>query len=573
MNLSFQHIEYLLALAVVPVLLLLYFFVLNWKKRTIKKIGDAALVQEMIKNYAPQKFALKFVLVLLAITSGVFALANLRSPKGMEQVSRNGIDVMIALDVSKSMLAQDIKPNRLERAKQAISKLIDKLSNDRIGIVVFAGRAYLQMPLTGDHGAAKMYLSSASTDIVPTQGTVISDALKMCNASFNSKEKKYKAVVLISDGEDHDEGALKIAAQMADEGIVINTVGIGSPQGSTIIDELTNQEKQDAAGNVVITKLNEEELMKIAEKGKGSYQLFGNADELANKLDAQLASMDQRTVTEDSLVNYKYFFPYFLILSLVLLIVEFFISERRSVDIRRLSVGKTDSKTRTALTALFSMMLLTVCLTPMDALAQNSKQLIKKGNDAYEKKDYENAVTQYQQATVKNPADPTAAYNLGNALYKNKKADEAVQAYDEAASKAASKTDKSKAFYNKGVVLQNNKKLPECIEAYKNALKLNPQDEDARQNLQKALQQQKEQQQKENKDKQKEKKPKDDKKQKEKDKPKDEEKNEQPKPEPSKLSKQDAEEKLKALLQQEKNLQDKLRKVNAATSAKPEKDW
>ena len=281
------------------------------------------------KIYAPQKFALKFMLVLIAITSGVFALANLRSPKGMEQVSRNGIDVMIALDVSKSMLARDIKPNRLERAKQAISKLIDKLSNDRIGIVVFAGRAYLQMPLTGDHGAAKMYLSSASTDIVPTQGTVISDALKMCNASFNSKEKKYKAVVLISDGEDHDEGALKIAGQMAEEGIVINTVGIGSPQGSTIIDELTNQEKQDAAGNLVITKLNEEELMKIAEKGKGSYQLFGNADELANKLDAQLASMDQRTVTEDSLVNYKYFFPYFLILALVLLVAEFFISERK----------------------------------------------------------------------------------------------------------------------------------------------------------------------------------------------------------------------------------------------------
>jgi Ca-activated chloride channel family protein len=203
---------------------------------------------------------------------------------------------MIALDVSKSMLAQDVKPNRLERAKQALGKLIDKLSNDRVGIVVFAGRAYLQMPLTGDHGAAKMYLGSASTDIVPTQGTVISDALKMCYASFNTKEKKYKAVILISDGEDHDEGAFKIAQQMTEDGIVINTVGIGSPQGSTIIDELTNQEKKDVNGNTVITKLNEDELKSIAEKGNGSYQLFTNADELVSKLDAQLASMDQRTV-------------------------------------------------------------------------------------------------------------------------------------------------------------------------------------------------------------------------------------------------------------------------------------
>ncbi len=565
MNFNFQHTNYLIALAAIPLLLILYFFVLSWKKRTIKKIGDANLVAEMIKNHSPQKFALKFVLILAAFTLGVFALANLRSPKGMEQVNRNGIDVMIALDVSKSMLAQDVKPNRLERAKQALGKLIDKLNNDRVGIVVFAGRAYLQMPLTGDHGAAKMYLSSASTDIVPTQGTVISDALKMCYSSFNTKEKKYKVVILISDGEDHDEGALKIAKQMTEDGIVINTVGIGSPQGSTIIDELTNQEKKDVNGNTVITRLNEEELKSIAEKGNGSYQRFTNTDELVTQLDAQLASMDQRTVTENSLVNYKYFFPYFLMLVLILLIAELFISERKSVGNQQAAVGKSELKKAVALTVA-------VCMLSLHSKAQNDKALIKKGNEAYEKKEYDNAVKNYQQVAEKNPANHTALYNLGNALYKNNKTDEAVQAYDGALSNSTSNADKAKAFYNKGVVLQNNKKLPECIEAYKNALKLNSQDEDARQNLQKALQQQKEQQKKENKDKKEEKKPKDDKKQKEKDKPKDEEK-QQPKPQPSKLTKQDAEEKLKALLQQEKNLQDKLRKVNTATSAKPEKDW
>ena len=572
MNLGFQHTDYLIALAAIPLLLILYFFVLNWKKNTIKKIGDENLVAEMIKNHSPLKFALKFVLILVAFAAGVFAVANLRSPKGMEQVNRNGIDVMIALDVSKSMLAQDVKPNRLERAKQALGKLIDKLNNDRVGIVVFAGRAYLQMPLTGDHGAAKMYLSSASTDIVPTQGTVISDALKMCYASFNTKEKKYKAVILISDGEDHDEGALKITKQMNEDGIVINTVGIGSPQGSTIIDELTNQEKKDVNGNIVITRLNEEELRAIAEKGNGSYQLFTNTDELVTQLDAQLSSMDQRTVTENSLVNYKYFFPYFLMLALFLMIAELFISERKSVGNLQLAaqsilrIGKSTLKKAVVLTVV-------VCQLSLHSKAQNDKTLIKKGNEAYEKKEYDNAVKNYQQAAEKNPANPTAQYNLGNALYRNNKTDEAVQAFDGALSNATSNADKAKAFYNKGVVLQNNKKLPECIEAYKNALKLNPQDEDARQNLQKALQKQKEQQKKEDKDKKEEKKPKDDKKEKEKDKPKDEEKQEQPKPQPSKLTKQDAEEKLKALLQQEKNLQDKLRKVNTATSAKPEKDW
>lgn len=561
MNFSFQHIEYFTVLAAIPLLLVMYFFVLNWKKRTIKKIGDERLVKELFKNYSPAKYAVKFMMILAAFTFAVFALANLRSPKGMEKVNRNGIDVMIAIDVSKSMLAQDIKPNRLERAKQALSKLIDKLSNDRVGIVVFAGRAYLQMPLTGDHGAAKMYLSSASTEIVPTQGTVIADALRMCNSSFNTKEKKYKAVILISDGEDHDEGALKIAGEMADEGIVINTVGIGSPQGSTIIDELTNQEKLDANGNTVVTKLNEDELKKIAKKGNGIYQLFTNTDDLVTRLDKQLGSMDQRTVTEDSLVNYKNYFPYFLMLALLLLVLELFISERKRMQIAKAAVSQNFP--------IISFFLITCLFFSNTAAAQNEKTLIKKGNEAYEKQEYDNAILNYKEAAGKTPDNPIAQFNLGNALYKIKKLDEAVRAYDNALLNAGSKGDKSRSYYNKGVVLQNNKKLPECIDAYKNALKLNPGDEDARQNLQKALQQQKQEQKKDDQDKKKDQKPKEDKK-KEKEKQKEKE---EPKQQKSKLTKQDAEEKLKALLQQEKNLQDRLRKVNTATSAKPEKDW
>ncbi len=560
----FQHTEYLLALAGIPLLLLLYFYVVNWKKKTARKIGDERLVKEMTRNYSAQRFGLKFILIVLAFGITAFALTNLRSPQGTEKVNRNGIDVMIALDVSKSMLAQDIKPSRLARAKQLLGKLMDKLTNDRIGIVVFAGRAYLQMPLTGDHGAAKMYLSAASPDVVPTQGTVIADALQMCNSSFNAKEKKYKSVVLISDGEDHDEGAIKVAEQMAEEGIVINTIGIGSPEGSTIIDETTNEAKKDINGNTVVTKLNEEELTKIAAKGNGIYQLFTNTDEVVSKLDAQLGSMDQRVVTEDLLVNYKNYFPYFLFVALVLLVLELFIAERK----------KDGGKQPAAWGGLFkTVTIVLLMLLPGLTFAQGDKAIIKKGNEAYAKKDYEAATVNYKKAIEKDPADPIAQYNLGNALYKNNKADDAVNAYENAVSSAKSNEEKAKSFYNKGVVLQNNKKLAECIEAYKNALKLSPDDEDARQNLQKALQQQKQQQQKEKQDKEK-KKPKEDQKEKDKQKPKDEDKkDDQPKPQPSKLSKQDAEEKLKALLQQEKNLQDKLKKVNVASPNKPEKDW
>ena len=562
--LRFQYNEYLLLLSVIPLLIVLYFFMLAWKKKTIKKIGDARLVNEMIKDYLPQRFAIKFVLIVVAFATGVLALANLRFPKGTEKVSRNGIDVMIALDVSKSMLAQDIQPNRLDRAKQVLGKLIDKLANDRIGIVVFAGKAYLQMPLTGDHGAAKMYLASASTDVVPTQGTVVADALKMCNSSFNAKEKKYKSVVLISDGEDHDEGAEKIAEQMANEGISINTIGIGSPGGAPIIDATTNQEKKDNQGNVIVTKLNEEELMSIASKGNGIYQLFTTTDEVVSKLEAQLNSMDQRVITEDSLVNYSNYFSYFLALTLILLVIEIMISTKKKWAWEEKI--KTESKHLPIITGLFLVMI------PSAIFAQNENSIVKKGNDAYEKKEYGKAIDNYRNVIEKNPLNATAQFNLGNALYRNKKSDEALGAYENAINNANATADKSVSFYNKGVVLQNDKKLPECIDAYKKSLKLNPDDEDARQNLQKALQQQKQQQQKEKKDKEK-KKPEEDEKQKEKQKPKEEDKNNQPKPQPSKLSKQDAEEKLKALLEQEKKLQDKLRKVNAGSPNKPEKDW
>lgn len=559
---KFQYIEYLFALAAIPVLVGLYFLALNWKKKTIKKIGDERLVKEMIKNYSPQRFAIKFLLIITAFASAVFALANLRTPMGSEKVSRNGIDVMIALDVSNSMLAQDVKPTRLDRAKQAIGKLIDKLGNDRVGLVVFAGKAYLQMPLTGDHSAAKMFLNAATPGIVPTQGTVISEALKMCGASFNTKEKKYKAVIVISDGEDHDAEAEKIASQMASEGVIINTVGIGSPEGATIIDAATNETKKDNEGNAVITKLNEAELMGIAQKGNGLYQLYTNTDNVVSKLAAQLNSMDERTVTEDSLVNYKNFFQYFLLLTLLLLVIEMLLSERL-----------TAAKNKKELSKIAGLVLIIVFQLPYTGFAQSDKVILKKGNEAYQKNEFEKAAEQYRKVTAKTPDNATAQYNLGNALYKNSKTEEAVTAYESAVKNLTVKEDKAKAFYNKGVVLQNNKKLPECIDAYKNALKLNPQDDDARQNLQKALQQlkQQQQQQKENKE---QKKPKEDQKKKEQEKKKDEEqKNQQPKPQPSKITKKDAEEKLKALLQQERNLQDKLKKVNAASPNRPDKDW
>jgi len=564
-----HHIEYLIALAALPVLIIFYVFTLRWKKKTILKIGGLQLVQQLIKGFSANRFRLKFLLVLIAFTAAAIGLAGLRKPSGTATVKRTGIDVMIALDVSKSMLAQDIQPSRLERAKQLVAKLIDKLPNDRIGLVVFAGRAYLQMPLSGDHAAAKMFLSSASPDMIPTQGTVIGDALKMSYNAFNTREKKYKSIVLISDGEDHDEGADKIAVELAGEGVMINTVGIGSIEGSTIINTKTGEIQRDINGDEVITKLNETGLQNIAAKANGIYQLFNSADQVASNISTRLKGMDSRSITEMSTAVYQYFFQWFIGLAVILLLVEFFTSERVDVNDTKKKGGLQQLSKKQAeqpFGAATSVVILMVGLFYSNtASAQKENRLIKKGNELYTNGAYAAAADNYKKAFEVNPASVKAAFNLGNAFYKDGKGEEATKAFDAAVSKAKSANEKSKAWYNKGVVLQNDKKLPECISAYKNALKENSADEDARFNLQKALLQQQQEQQKQPKDQ--------DRKKDQQQKQQPNEKEDQPKPQQSKMSKKEAEEKLKALLQQEKNLQDKLRRSAEASPNKPEKDW
>jgi Ca-activated chloride channel family protein len=537
----FQHLEYLLALAAIPLMLLLFFLLLRWKKKVVVKIGDTRLVKQLIKGFSAPLFSIKFILIIIAFALCTAAVADLVKPQGTKIINRKGIDVMIALDVSNSMLADDIKPNRLERAKQLVGKIIDKLSNNRIGLVIFAGRAYIQMPITTDHSAAKMYLSAVTPDDVPTQGTVISQALKTCYAAFNTKEKKYRSIILISDGEDHDKEAIKVTRELAQDGVMINTIGIGSPQGALIRDKGTNEYKRDENGNPVITRLNEEELKTIAQNGNGLYQLFSTTDEVSNKIQAKLMGLGQTTLTDNAFATYAHYFWYFLLAALLLLVIEFFLPERKVTT-------KSVMKSSAAILIFFFL-----CNT---SLAQQVNEQIVKGNEAYNKNQFDIAASAYQKVLQKAPENNIASYNLGNVLYKTDKPDEAIKYYDKAIASSKERAFKEKAFYNKGVAFQKQNKLPECINAYKNALKLAPEDEEARQNLQRALLQLKQQQQKSQEQK--------DKKQ---------EQNQQPKPQPSKITKEDAEEKLKSLSEHERNLQEKLRKAKAPAPDQPDKDW
>lgn len=326
---AFQHKEYIWLFAGLIILLAFFIGILNWKKRVKKRIGDERLVDLLISNYSSKLFSTKFIFLSAAFAVGIIAVMNPRKPGGSDNISRKGIDIAIALDVSKSMLATDLAPDRLERAKQFISKLINEMPDDRVALVLFAGKAYLQMPLSVDHSAAQMFISSATPDAVPKQGTVISDALKMSANVFNNPDRKFKAVILISDGEDHDEDAVQTAKTLAQQGVMINTVGIGSPGGAEIIDPATGQAKKDEAGNTVISKLNEEELKQIASSTNGVYIRLQSSDEAVSVLKDQLSQIDRKAFGDESMMNFRNYFLWFAAAMFILLLVEQFIPERK----------------------------------------------------------------------------------------------------------------------------------------------------------------------------------------------------------------------------------------------------
>lgn len=296
-------------------------------------MGDAKLVKALTNNFSSKYFILKFVIVCIALALGISAVMNPRKPGESESVTRKGIDIAIVMDVSKSMLAQDLAPNRLERAKQFVTKLMNAMPDDRIALVLFAGKAYLQMPLTADHGAAQLFVSSATPDAVPQQGTVISDALTMGEKAFTGIDKRFKTIILISDGEDHDEDALSTAKRLSEAGIMINTVGIGSPEGSTIPDPATGDTKKDAAGATVISHLNEEALKEIATATNGTYIRLEGSDAAVSTLSKQLSQIDKKAFTDLSQVNFKTYYIFFAAAMFLLLFLENFIPERRKIAV------------------------------------------------------------------------------------------------------------------------------------------------------------------------------------------------------------------------------------------------
>ncbi len=305
----------------------LFIAFLRWRKKGLKKIGEASLVSQLIPDASQNKLITKFILVSLAYTFIIIGFANPQVGTKQEKVKRQGIDVFIAMDVSNSMLSEDIKPNRLMRAKNFVSNFIDELHNDRLGMIVFAGRSYMQMPLTVDYSAGRMYLKTISTNLIPTQGTNIAEAVNMARENFVQGDNKHKALIIITDGEDNEGGVDEAIADAVKEGVKVFTIGVGTDNGGPI--PVGSDFKRDETGNIVLSKMNQPMLRDLAAKGNGKYFQLGSGKDEINAIFKELGRINTKDFEETIFTDFDDQFQICLIIAAVLLLVEWFLSERK----------------------------------------------------------------------------------------------------------------------------------------------------------------------------------------------------------------------------------------------------
>ncbi len=339
---KFAHAYYLLGLLVIIVFVFLYIMQRIWKQKAWKKFGDSTVISQLMPDVSKLRPLYKFIAMMIALAFIIMAIAQPQTGSKLEKAKHKGVELMILLDVSNSMLAKDIKPSRLVRAKQAISKLIDKLDNDKIGIVVFAGKPYIQLPMTTDFGAAKLFLSTVSTDMVPEQGTAIGAGIETAVKCFNFQDKtKNKALILISDGENHEDDAVEAAKTAQESGVFVHCIGMGLSEGSPIPlikDGVESGYRTDSAGNTIVTKLNEPMLQEIAAAGKGVYIRANNSDIGLDKIMTEIDKMEKKEFETKTFSDYEDQFQYFIAVALLFMIAELFIFERRSKWFRKMDI-------------------------------------------------------------------------------------------------------------------------------------------------------------------------------------------------------------------------------------------
>ncbi len=339
----FANIEVLWLGVTIPVFIAAYLWYTGRKRKQLEEFGDPELMEALMPNASRVRPAVKFSILMVALALLIFAAARPQYGQSEHTEKRQGIEAIVALDISNSMLAEDVAPNRLDRAKQMLSKLMDNMVNDKVGLVVFAGEAFVQLPITCDYVSAKMFLNSIKPELIKTQGTAIGSALSTSIRCFGEQSETSRAIILITDGENHEDDAVAVAQKAKEMGIQVLVVGIGKPEGSPIPLPGTNNFIKDRQGNVVVSKLNEEMCREIAQAGGGIYVRCDNSNTATKAIQKELNKLATQEIETQVFTDYNEQFQSFALLALLLLVIDFFIFNRKNKSLTKLDIfGEKD---------------------------------------------------------------------------------------------------------------------------------------------------------------------------------------------------------------------------------------
>ena len=556
----FEDPIYLYLLVLIPVLAIIRFVGYRSRRKRLRAFGNPVLLKALMPDVSRWRPIVKFWLLQAALALLIIMLARPQMGTRISHEKRTGIETLIAMDISNSMLAEDVTPSRIDRSKMIVENLVDKFSNDKIGLIVFAGDAFVQLPITSDYVSAKMFLSNIDPSMIATQGTDIAGAINMATHSFTQDTEVGKAIIVITDGEDHEGGALEAAKAAKAAGMRVYVLGVGSTQGSPIPIPGTGDFMKDNTGNTVMSALNEQMCREVAQAGGGAFIHVENNSRAQDQLDAELDKLSKKEIDSTVYSDFDEQFMAFAILALLLLIAEVCILESKNPLLKNVSLF--GAKKRAAVLLLL--------LVAMSASAQTDRMYIRQGNKQFRSGDFANAEVNYRKALEKNDRNPQAHYNLGNSLLAQNKDSAAVAEFEKASKIESDPLLKSQSFHNMGVICQKHEMFGEAIEAYKQSLRLNPHDDETRYNLQLCKHQLKKQQNKKN---QQQNQDKQDKKQNQ-DQQKQQNQDQQKQQQPPQMSKDNAEQLLNAAMQQEKQTQERMKKAQQQPRRRQlQKNW
>lgn len=471
----FDHPLYLWLLLLIPILAIIYLAWARKRKKRMLKFGDLNLLRQLSPSYSKYRPFVKFLLMEFTLALMIIMLARPQMGTKSSTDKRKGIEAIIAMDISNSMLAEDVAPSRLEKSKMMVENLVNNFSEDRIGLIVFAGDAYVQLPITADYVSAKMFLNNIDPSLIGTQGTDIGEALDLAMHSFSQDTKTGKAIIVITDGEDHEGNAEKMAKKASNMGIRVFILGIGSSSGAPI--PLGDGEYlKDSKGNTVMTRLNEFMCRQIASAGDGLYLHIDNNFAAEKRLNTELGKMQKGNLGGTVYSEFDDQFQAVAVLIILLLIIETMILEVKNPILGKRNIFHKDPKNKVV--AVIILLIMT-----LPTFAQGDRQLIRDGNKFFHKRNYSQAETNYRKALSKNAYNGTALFNLGCALQAQNKDSLAIQQYNQAVKVEHNSLRRASSSYNLGTVYQKLKDYDKAIEAYKNALRDNPKHDNARYNL------------------------------------------------------------------------------------------